>query len=69
MFFLILATLQSQTACSPRLLASTWLDAQWWKWQSADLDNRLTDMGGRNVPRESYIEQGNLPEPTAEWTD
>ncbi|KAK6224129.1 hypothetical protein LQW54_000276 [Pestalotiopsis sp. IQ-011] len=37
-------------------LHHTWLDAQWWKWQSADLDNRLTDMGGRQ-------------QPTAEWTD
>ncbi|ETS73735.1 hypothetical protein PFICI_14681 [Pestalotiopsis fici W106-1] len=50
-------------------LFSTWLDAQWWRWQSADLDNRLTDMGGRNVPEDSYIQQGNLPEPTAAWTD
>jgi tyrosinase len=48
---------------------STWLDAQLCKWQSADLDNRLTDMGSRNVPRASYIQGGNLPEPSTAFTD
>lgn len=31
-------------------LHHTFLDALWWKWQSADLSSRLTDMGGQNSP-------------------
>jgi tyrosinase len=41
----------------------------WWKWQSLDLPSRLTDIGGRNVPTSTYISNGNLPTPGAEWTD
>lgn len=41
----------------------------WWKWQSLDLPNRLTDMGGRNVPQESYVANAGLTLPGAEWTD
>lgn len=48
--------------------ASTWFGTQWWRWQSADLDNRLTDVGGRNVPEDSYIQQGNSPL-TNSWVD
>lgn len=30
-------------------LHHTWMDKLWWNWQSLDLENRLTDMGGENV--------------------
>ncbi|KAI1859674.1 uncharacterized protein JN550_011869 [Neoarthrinium moseri] len=46
-----------------------WLDAMWWKWQSLDLPNRLKDMGGRNIPRESYVGNIGLPLPGPEWTN
>ncbi|KFA80660.1 hypothetical protein S40288_01759 [Stachybotrys chartarum IBT 40288] len=46
-----------------------WLDAMWWKWQTLDLPNRLTDMGGRNRPRTSYTQSLNLPNPGPEWTN
>jgi tyrosinase len=41
----------------------------WWKWQTLDLPNRLTDMDGRNVPTASYLKGLGLPSPGREWTD
>ncbi|KAH7305522.1 hypothetical protein B0I35DRAFT_443939 [Stachybotrys elegans] len=46
-----------------------WLDAMWWKWQTLDLPGRLTDMGGRNVPRLSYVQRLGTGLPGREWTD
>jgi tyrosinase len=46
-----------------------WLDAMWWKWQSMDLSNRLTDMGGRNIPLKSYVDKIGLEKPGPEFTD
>lgn len=46
-----------------------WLDAMWWKWQTLDLPNRLTDMGGRNLPLPSYVQRLGLPYPGREVTD
>jgi tyrosinase len=31
-------------------LHHSWLDLNWWKWQNLDLETRLTDMGGPNLP-------------------
>lgn len=31
-------------------LHHSWLDLNWWKWQNLDLEARLTDMGGPNLP-------------------
>jgi tyrosinase len=31
-------------------LHHSWLDKLWWDWQKLDLPNRLTDMGGPNIP-------------------
>ncbi|KAI9172536.1 Tyrosinase ustQ [Paramyrothecium foliicola] len=57
-------------AADPKLtIQHGWLDAMWWKWQSLDLPKRLTDMGGRNLPRRSYVQRLNLPYPGREWTD
>jgi tyrosinase len=46
-----------------------WLDVMWWKWQTLDLPGRLTDMGGRNVPRKSYVQGLGMSLPGREWTD
>lgn len=40
----------------------------WWKWQTLDLPGRLTDIGGRNLPRESYVEMLGMTFPGPEWT-
>ncbi|ETS87476.1 hypothetical protein PFICI_01304 [Pestalotiopsis fici W106-1] len=37
-------------------LHHTFLDALWWKWQSANLSSRLTEMGGQNQVDESECE-------------
>lgn len=31
-------------------LHHSWLDKLWWDWQNLDIENRLTDMGGPNLP-------------------
>lgn len=59
----------SRTIGLANSVSSGWLDAQWWRWQSADLDNRLTDMGGPNRPEASYLAGQNLPELTTAFTD
>lgn len=41
----------------------------WWKWQTLDLPARLTDMGGRNVPRLSYELGLVSPPPGPEFTN
>jgi tyrosinase len=46
-----------------------WLDALWWKWQSADLETRLTEMGGRNTLSEPYRLMHNLTFPGPEFTE
>lgn len=46
-----------------------WLDAMWWKWQSLNLPARLTDIGGRNVPRLSYVQGLGSALPGREFTD
>jgi tyrosinase len=45
----------------------TYVDKLWWEWQAKDLDFRLTDMGGRNVPTDAYRNALGLPEVTDEW--
>ncbi len=35
-------------------LHHTYLDSLWWRWQSMDLPNRLTDMGGPNIPASAF---------------
>ncbi|CAG9983394.1 unnamed protein product [Clonostachys byssicola] len=45
------------------------LDRLWWEWQQANLTSRLTDMGGRNVPLTSYLEQNGMEEPSAAFLD
>jgi tyrosinase len=32
-------------------LHHTWLDKIWWDWQALDLEKRLTDISGPNIPR------------------
>jgi tyrosinase len=46
-----------------------WLDVMWWKWQTLDLPGRLTDMGGRNVPRKTYVQMMGMDLPGPEWTN
>jgi tyrosinase len=41
----------------------------WWKWQTLDLPGRLTDMGGRNVPRKTYVQMMGMDLPGPEWTN
>lgn len=52
-------------------LHHTWLDAQWWKWQSLNLTTRLTDMGGDIFPTDDFLARnvnyGGTPGP--EYTD
>ncbi|KAJ3529389.1 hypothetical protein NM208_g9783 [Fusarium decemcellulare] len=47
----------------------TYLDRLWWLWQEADLPARLTDMGGRNVPSEEYLERRQFEYPSAAFLD
>ncbi|KAH8894296.1 Di-copper centre-containing protein [Thozetella sp. PMI_491] len=35
-------------------LHHAFLDSLWWKWQSMDLANRLTDIGGPNIPASAF---------------
>lgn len=39
-------------------LHHTWLDKLWWEWQKLDLPNRLTDMGGPNLPIAGLVPGG-----------
>ncbi|GME39079.1 amino acid transporter [Neofusicoccum parvum] len=50
-------------------LHHTNLDRLWWEWQQANLTTRLTDMGGRNIPYTSYLEQNGMDYPSASLTD
>ncbi|KAI1343244.1 amino acid transporter [Xylariaceae sp. FL0016] len=45
-----------------------WIDYLWWKWQNEDLDTRLTEMDGNNVPDADWIAMNSL-EPSASLTD
>ncbi|KAI1339821.1 amino acid transporter [Xylariaceae sp. FL0016] len=50
-------------------LHHTYLDRVWWQWQQDDLSTRLTDMGGRNIPYESYLEDNDFDYPGADILD
>ncbi|KAH0430728.1 amino acid transporter [Colletotrichum camelliae] len=50
-------------------LHHTNLDRLWWEWQQANLTTRLTDMGGRNIPLDSYLEQNGMEYPSASILD
>lgn len=54
---------------SNRRAQHAWLDVMWWKWQTLDLPNRLTDMGGRNYPTAGFLAMLNMDPPGPEWTD
>jgi tyrosinase len=41
----------------------------WWKWQTLDLPNRLTDMGGRKVAGSSFLRFLGMGNPGPEWTN
>lgn len=41
----------------------------WWKWQTLDLPERLTDIGGRNVATARYLRGLGMRAPGPEWTD
>lgn len=45
------------------------LDRLWWQWQQANLTTRLTEMGGRNVPLASYLEQNGMESPSSSVLD
>ncbi|RSL40767.1 hypothetical protein CEP51_016655 [Fusarium floridanum] len=45
-------------------LHHTYHDRLWWQWQQGDLENRLTDMGGRNVPYDSFLESNGMEYPS-----
>ncbi|ORY61288.1 amino acid transporter [Pseudomassariella vexata] len=46
-----------------------WVDAMWHKWQLMDLENRLTDMGGRNILTPEYMKRFDFTYPGPEFTD
>ncbi|KAL1591365.1 hypothetical protein SLS60_012064 [Paraconiothyrium brasiliense] len=50
-------------------LHHTNLDRLWWTWQLNNLTYRLTDMGGRNIPTDSYLAQNNFTYPGPELLD
>lgn len=50
-------------------LHHTNLDRLWWKWQSANLTARLTDMGGQNVPTAAFNAANGWEAPGANFTD
>jgi tyrosinase len=43
------------------------LDRLWWEWQSMDLQARLVDLGGQNVPTADYISGQGLYNVTDSW--
>ncbi|KAJ3455982.1 hypothetical protein MRS44_017464 [Fusarium solani] len=45
-------------------LHHTYHDRLWWQWQQDDLENRLTDIGGRNVPYDSFLESNGIEYPS-----
>ncbi|KAM0816750.1 putative Tyrosinase copper-binding domain-containing protein [Seiridium cardinale] len=50
-------------------LHHTYLDRVWWRWQQQDLPTRLTDMSGRNIPLQTYLDQNNFDYPSTAVTD
>ncbi|KAI0143840.1 amino acid transporter [Xylariaceae sp. FL1272] len=50
-------------------LHHAWLDKLWWEWQKQDLSNRLTDMGGPNLPIAGSVLGGQGPEFTNYFGD
>lgn len=51
-------------------LHHTWLDAQWWRWQSVNLTSRLYDIGGNNMPSDSFLARNiAMGIPGSEYTD
>jgi tyrosinase len=51
--------------------SDNWLDALWWNWQSQDLDKRLTDMSGNDVPPADVRKSNNWagPDPSVLFYD
>lgn len=49
-------------------LHHTYLDRIWWQWQEKN-SSRLTQMTGRNIPLETFLDQNNLDYPGTEFTD
>lgn len=45
-----------------------WLDKIWWEWQSQN-SSRLTEIGGDNVPPDSYYDFTGLDYPSAAILD
>lgn len=50
-------------------LHHTNLDRLWWEWQQVNLTSRLTDMGGRNIPLLSFLEENDFVYPSASVLD
>jgi tyrosinase len=50
-------------------LHHTYLDRVWWQWQSMNLSSRLTDMSGRNIPTQTYLDQNDFDYPGTDVTD
>lgn len=48
-------------------LHHTNLDRLWWNWQAMDLESRLTDISGQNVPDADYISQMGIYNVTDSW--
>ncbi|KAK9784031.1 putative Tyrosinase copper-binding domain-containing protein [Seiridium cardinale] len=50
-------------------LHHTYLDRVWWQWQEQNLTTRLTDMSGRNIPTQTYLDQNSFDYPSTAVTD
>ncbi|KAL1880128.1 hypothetical protein Daus18300_001491 [Diaporthe australafricana] len=62
--------LQSASPGDPLFyLHHTNIDRLWWEWQQVNLTYRLTDMGGRNVPRDDHLLKNEWIAPTAAVLD
>ncbi|KAL3469805.1 hypothetical protein BJX99DRAFT_64400 [Aspergillus californicus] len=45
------------------------LDRLWWEWQSANLTSRLYAISGRNVPRQTFLDENSFDYPSAALRD
>ncbi|KAL2813650.1 hypothetical protein BDW59DRAFT_167458 [Aspergillus cavernicola] len=50
-------------------LHHAYVDRMWWQWQQADLANRLTEIGGPNVPSQEVLQSVGLPPPSSTLVD